>query len=428
MAPSFITKLLMLILCICPSFAISSRTDFLPSECLMVPTSEFVNSVKDTIDAVQQVASIISPFVNLFGDLRLSSAISDCLDLLELSSDELTWSLSATQNPKGKDNSTGDKGSDLRTWLSAALVNQDTCIDGFDGTSSIVKELVSGGLTQVTSLVQQLLSMVQHPVSKNPGRRLTSKDQFPSWVKSEDRKLLQANGVVVDAIVAADGSGNFTMFIGDGMDATVISGDRNYIDGWTTFRTATFAVSGRGFIARDITFENTAGPEKHQAVALRSDSDLSVFFRCGIKGYQDSLYTHTMRQFYRECRISGTVDFIFGDGTVVFQNCQILAKKGLPNQKEHYNRSGSQRPNPTHGLLLPILVARVEWHFAFGYIVLRRIHKFGPSGSVARRVNWPGYHVFNESSQAHNFTVAQFIEGNLWLPPTGVRYTAGLEV
>jgi len=130
----------------------------------------------------------------------------------------------------------------------------------------------------VTSLVQQLLSMV-HPVSKNPGRRLISKDQFPSWVKSEDRKLLQADGVVVDAIVAADGSGNFTkvmdavlaapdysmsryvvyikrgvykenveikkkkwnlMFIGDGMDATIISGDRNYIDGWTTFRSATF--------------------------------------------------------------------------------------------------------------------------------------------------------------------------------------------
>ena len=179
----------------------------------------------------------------------------------------------------GKDNSTGDKGSDLRTWLSAALVNQDTCNDGFDGTNSnIVKELVSGGLNQVTSLVQQLLSMV-HPVSESPGRRLTSKDQFPSWVESEDRKLLQANGVVVDAVVAADGSGNFTkvmdavlaapdyslrryvvyikrgvykenveikkkkwnlMFIGDGMDATVISGDRNYIDGWTTFRTATF--------------------------------------------------------------------------------------------------------------------------------------------------------------------------------------------
>lgn len=66
-----------------------------------MPSSEFVNSVKDTIDTVKQVASIISPFVNVFGDLRLSSAISDCLDLLDLSSDELTWSLSATQNPKG---------------------------------------------------------------------------------------------------------------------------------------------------------------------------------------------------------------------------------------------------------------------------------------------------------------------------------------
>ncbi|KAB1203939.1 Pectinesterase/pectinesterase inhibitor PPE8B [Morella rubra] len=118
------------------------------------------------------------------------------------------------------------------------------------------------------------------------------------------------------------------MMIGDGMNATVISGNRSFVDGWTTFHTATFAVSGRGFIARDITFENTAGPEKHQAVALRSDSDLSVFFRCGILGYQDTLYTHTMRQFYRECRISGTVDFIFGDGSVVFQNCQILAKEG----------------------------------------------------------------------------------------------------
>ncbi|XP_059432159.1 pectinesterase/pectinesterase inhibitor PPE8B-like isoform X1 [Corylus avellana] len=515
MAPSFTTKLLklllMLILCVCPSFAISSRTDFLPLECLKVPSSEFVDSVKNTIDAVEQVASIISPFVNVFGDVRLSSAISDCLDLLDLSSDELTWSLSATQNPKGKDNSTGDKGSDLRTWLSAALVNQDTCIDGFDGPSSnIVKELVSGGLNQVTSLVQQLLSMV-HPVSESPGRRLTSKDQFPSWVKSKDRKLLQANGVVVDAVVAADGSGNFTkvmdavlaapdysmrryviyikrgvykenveikkkkwnlMFIGDGMDATIISGDRNYIDGWTTFRTATFAVSGRGFIARDITFENTAGPQKHQAVALRSDSDLSVFFRCGIKGFQDSLYTHTMRQFYRECRISGTVDFIFGDGTVVFQNCQILAKKGLPNQKNTITAQGRKDPNQPTGFSFQFcnisadsdLVDSVNssatylgrpWKQYSRTIIMQSymsnairpegwlewngtLHldtlfygeymNYGPAGSVGHRVKWPGYHVFNESSQAYNFTVAEFIEGNLWLPSTGVRYTSGLGV
>lgn len=231
-------------------------------------------------------------------------------------------------------------------------------------------------------------------------------------------------------------------------------------------------MSGRGFIARDITFENTAGPEKHQAVALRSDSDLSVFFRCGIKGYQDSLYTHTMRQFYRECRISGTIDFIFGDGTVVFQNCQILAKKGLPNQKNTITAQGRKDPIQPTGFSFQFcnisadsdLVDSVnssatylgrpwkqysrtvimqsymsnairpegwlEWNGTLHLDTLfyGEYMNFGPSGSVARRVNWPGYHVFNESSQAHNFTVAQFIEGNLWLPPTGVRYTAGLEV
>lgn len=109
------------------------------------------------------------------------------------------------------------------------------------------------------------------------------------------------------------------------------------------------AVNGRGFLARDITFQNTAGPEKHQAVALRSDSDLSVFYRCAMRGYQDTLYTHTMRQFYRECTITGTVDFIFGDGTVVFQNCQILVKKGLPDQKNTITAQGRKEADQPSG-------------------------------------------------------------------------------
>lgn len=61
----------------------------------------------------------------------------------------------------GKHNSTGNTSSDLRTWLSAALANQDTCMDGFDGTNGIVKGLVSTGLGQVMSLLQQLLTQVQ---------------------------------------------------------------------------------------------------------------------------------------------------------------------------------------------------------------------------------------------------------------------------
>lgn len=229
------------------------------------------------------------------------------------------------------------------------------------------------------------------------------------------------------------------------------------------------AVSGRGFIARDITFENTAGPEKHQAVALRSDSDLSVFYRCNIRGYQDTLYTHTMRQFYRDCKISGTVDFIFGDATVVFQNCQILAKKGLPNQKNSITAQGRKDLNEPTGISIqfcnitadsdleaasvnstPTYLGRpwklysrtvimqsflsnvirpegwLEWNgdFALNSLFYGEYMNYGPGAGLGSRVKWPGYQVFNESTQAKNYTVAQFIEGNLWLPSTGVKYTA----
>lgn len=69
-------------------------------------------------------------------------------------------------------------------------------------------------------------------------------------------------------------------------------------------------VSGDGFWSRDMTFENTAGPHKHQAVALRVNSDLSVFYRCSFRGYQDTLFTHSLRQFYRDCHIYGIIDMI----------------------------------------------------------------------------------------------------------------------
>ncbi|XP_061361717.1 pectinesterase/pectinesterase inhibitor PPE8B [Gastrolobium bilobum] len=497
--------LMMLFLGLFPPLDAASPSDLVGSACLKVSPSEFVGSVREVIAVLRQVSSILSRFSSVFGDFRLSHAVSDCLDLLDMSSDELTWSVSATQTPKGKHNSTGNLSSDLRTWLSAVLANPETCMDGFEGTNSIVKGLVSTGLGQVMSLVKHLLTQV-HPVSDKFSTN--NEGEFPSWVKGGDRKLLQAKGVAVDAVVAADGTGNYTkvmdaveaapeysmkryviyikkgvyienveikkkkwniMMIGDGMDATIISGNRSFIGGWTTFRSATFAVSGRGFIARDITFQNTAGPEKHQAVALRSDSDLSVFYRCGIFGYQDTLYTHTMRQFYRECKISGTVDFIFGDATAVFQNCIIQAKKGLPDQKNTITAHGRKDPNEPTGFsiqfcnisadsdLLPSInstqtylgrpwktysrtifmqsymsnVIRprgwLEWNgdFALDTLYYAEYMNSGLGAGLDNRVKWPGYHALNDSTQASNFTVAQFIEGNLWLPSTGVTYTAG---
>ncbi len=90
------------------------------------------------------------------------------------------------------------------------------------------------------------------------------------------------------------------------------------------------AVDGAGFMAQGITFENTAGPDGHQAVALRVDSDHSVFQSCSIVGFQDSLYTHALRQLFYNCSIEGTVDFIFGNAAAFFQNCNIIVRVGRP--------------------------------------------------------------------------------------------------
>ncbi|KAI9123311.1 hypothetical protein K1719_006200 [Acacia pycnantha] len=474
-------------------------------ECLKVSSSDFRDSVHGVVDVLQHVASIMST-LPIGRDFRLSNAISDCLDLLDLSFDDLQLSSSATETPSGQKNGTGNLSSDLRTWLSAALANPQTCMEGLDGTKSIVDNLVSGLLSQMISSIQQLLTQVHHEPDELP----TSKAQFPSWIKPRDQKILQSNKINADVIVAADGTGTFTsvsdaveaapdysmkrfviyvkrglykenvdikkkkwniMMIGEGMDATVISGNRNFIDGWTTYRSATFAVSGRGFIARDITFQNTAGPQKHQAVALRSDSDLSVFYRCGIYGYQDSLFTHTMRQFYRECTIKGTVDFIFGDATAVFQKCLILARKGLPGQKNTVTAQGRKDPNEPTGFslqfckisadsdLLPFVGSTetylgrpwrafsrtvymqsymsylvdprgwLEWNgdeSSLDTVFYAEYMNGGPGAALEKREKWPGFHVLKDAKQAYQFTVADFIQGDLWLPHTGVMYTAGL--
>lgn len=125
------------------------------------------------------------------------------------------------------------------------------------------------------------------------------------------------------------------MLIGEGMQSTIITGSmgcRGNKSNACTYDSATFTVLGQGFMAQDISFKNTAAPANGQAVALKSDSEFSVFYRVGIYGYQDSLCANLNRQFYKECMISGTVDFIFGYASAIFQNCQILVKKGASVQ------------------------------------------------------------------------------------------------
>lgn len=117
------------------------------------------------------------------------------------------------------------------------------------------------------------------------------------------------------------------VFLGDGMGKTVITGSLSVADaGYTTYNTPTIAVLGDRFTMSKLTVENTAGPNAHQAVALRVDSDQAYIVECELLGNQDTLFANSLRQYYQNCRIEGNVDFIFGNSASVFDGCDILIR------------------------------------------------------------------------------------------------------
>lgn len=81
------------------------------------------------------------------------------------------------------------------------------------------------------------------------------------------------------------------------------------------------------FYAENITFENSSGPVG-QAVACFVSADRAFFKKCRFLGFQDTLYTYakSCRQYYEDCYIEGTVDFIFGWSVAVFNRCRIHSK------------------------------------------------------------------------------------------------------
>jgi pectinesterase len=94
-----------------------------------------------------------------------------------------------------------------------------------------------------------------------------------------------------------------------------------------TSGSSSFFIFGDGFTAENITFENSAGPVG-QAVAVRIDGDKVGFWNCRFLGFQDTLYPHgeNSRQYYKNCYVEGTVDFIFGFATALFEDCTIFCK------------------------------------------------------------------------------------------------------
>ncbi|KAI9099157.1 hypothetical protein K1719_024924 [Acacia pycnantha] len=102
-----------------------------------------------------------------------------------------------------------------------------------------------------------------------------------------------------------------------------------------TFHSATVAVDANYFVAVNIRFENTAwhevGKAGGQAVALRISGTKAAFYNCSFYGDQDTLYDHKGLHYFHNCFIQGSVDFIFGSGRTLYENCNLnsIAKKAV---------------------------------------------------------------------------------------------------
>ncbi|KAF6162074.1 hypothetical protein GIB67_041902 [Kingdonia uniflora] len=259
-------------------------------------------SLNLTIFAVQHNYFTIKKLMKRKGlTKREKCALHDCLEMVDETLDELRETEKDIEEYPKK-GSLSKAAEDLKILLSAAMTNQDTCIDGFsheEADKNIRKALLAGQV-HVQQMCSNALAMIKNLTDTdmaterrlNGERKLMETDEinittsygiiFPSWLSVGDRKLLQSSSVTPNVIVAADGSGNYKtvsaavaaapaksstryiirikagiyrenvdipktktniMFLGDGRSSTIITGSRNVVDGSTTFNSATVGTS-----------------------------------------------------------------------------------------------------------------------------------------------------------------------------------------
>ncbi|KAI3445372.1 hypothetical protein Pfo_002037 [Paulownia fortunei] len=479
----------------------------------------FQAAIKD----INEAAKNSTVLQELETDPRGKSALESCRELADRAVNDLQRSLTKFNDFDLTD--VDNILSDLKVWLSGAITYQETCLDGFEDVQgdagqkmkeflTTAMQMTSNGLAMVNGISSVLESIIGQSFNS---RRLLSEDlpilghddELPDWVDSNRRKLLSASPhkIKPNLVVAKGGSGNYRtinealdnvpknsnttfvlyikkgvyeekvqigssltnlLIIGDGPTKTRITGKLNYIDGTTTYQTATVAVQGDHFTAKDIGFENSAGAEKHQAVALRVSADMAIFYNCQMDGYQDTLYAHTYRQFYRDCVISGTIDFIFGDSAAVFQGCTLVVRKPLSNQNCIVTAQGRKDLRQPTGLVLqncsfvadpdyyPVrnknkaylgrpwkefsrtiimesflddLIQPEGWlpwneTYALETLFYAEFNNRGPAAPKTKRVKWAGVKEL-PAKRAQRFTADEFIDGNRWIRRTKIPYSGG---
>uniref|UniRef100_A0A803LEU1 Pectinesterase n=1 Tax=Chenopodium quinoa TaxID=63459 RepID=A0A803LEU1_CHEQI len=406
---------------------------------------------------------------------------------------------------------------DLQKIMQDGVVNAtEVTISMLDIVTTFNEALAGLDLSiNATNLVQQVKTGDSLDVNNIPTNKrhllgmAIDGEGNPTWLSSLDRRLLSdgnkgskktsGKGVaqdgsgqfktIVDALKTHPGEvqGRFVIYVkagiykedvligkqhnnvfmyGDGPTKTVVMGDKSFAKGVQTSKTAPFQVEGFGFLCKDMGFQNTAGPQGHQAVALRVNGLQAVFQNCFFDGYQDTLYVQGGSQFFRDCQISGTVDFIFGNGASLIQNSKIIARRGNPGQQNLVTAQGGIAANEATGIVIQgceilagtdLFPERLKvatylgrpWkpyaktvfmetvmgdliqpagYFSWQSPEGKNNHltafygeyaNRGPGSNTAMRVKWPQVKVLDKTT-AQRYSAATFLAGAPWVKVAGV--------
>jgi pectinesterase len=168
-------------------------------------------------------------------------------------------------------------------------------------------------------------------------------DAVPDYSHSEITSILVRKGVYREQVTIPHNK--FRIRIkGEQADSTVITFGKYARQTWPgrdfevgTSGSATIYIHASYITFEDLTFENSAGEGKDisQAVAVFTDGDFLFFKGCRFLGNQDTLYTYgrygkdggIKRNYFLDCYIEGTTDFIFGPSVAWFEGCTIFSKK-----------------------------------------------------------------------------------------------------
>ncbi|XVE81374.1 hypothetical protein DITRI_Ditri15bG0058400 [Diplodiscus trichospermus] len=93
-------------------------------------------------------------------------------------------------------------------------------------------------------------------------------------------------------------------------------------------QTPTFSTSADNLAAKCMSFVNSYNSPNSKnprapAVAAMISGDKCFFYKCGFSSVQDTLWDDQGRHYFKRCTIEGAVDFIFGNGQSIYEDCAL---------------------------------------------------------------------------------------------------------